>query len=67
MTKKRNIYHKKIKLIEYCSRLAKSGQYKYSSYKEQNFAAISCRCLNQSKNVYEDNINNTFSFSNASR
>ena len=53
--KKKNI-PQKIKLIEYCSRLAKSGQYKYNSDKEQNFAAISCRCLNQSENVYEDEI-----------
>ena len=49
--KKKNLTQK-VKLVEYCSRLAKSGQYKYSPDKEQNFAAISCRCLNQTLNVY---------------
>jgi hypothetical protein len=47
----------KIKLVEYCSRLAKSGQYKYDSNKTQNFAAIGCQCLDDSnvyKNDYED-------------
>ena len=51
--KKKGNLTQKIKLIEYCSRLAKSGQYKYSPDKEQNFAAISCRCLKQNKNEYE--------------
>ena len=39
-------------MIEYCSRLAKTGQYQYNKNKEQNFAANSCRCLDQDKNVY---------------
>ena len=49
--KKKNL-NQKIKLIEYCSRLAKTGQYQYNKNKEQNFAANSCRCLDQDKNVY---------------
>ena len=43
-------------MVEYCSRLAESGQYKYDPNKNQKFAAISCRCLNEKKNQYEDNI-----------
>ena len=42
----------KVKLIEYCSRLAKTGQYKYDPTKNQNFSAISCRCLDDN-NVYK--------------
>ena len=51
--KKKGNLPQKIKLIEYCSRLAKSGQYKYNSDKDQNFAAISCRCLNKNENEYQ--------------
>ena len=51
--KKKNNLPQKIKLIEYCSRLAKSEKYKYNPNKEQNFAAISCRCLDIEKNVYK--------------
>ena len=36
----------KIRLIEYFSRLGKSGKYKYDETKEQKFAAIGCSCLN---------------------
>ena len=43
----------KIKLIEYCSRLAKSGQYKYDPNKNQNFAAIGCKCLDK-ENIYKN-------------
>ena len=43
----------KIKLVEYCSRLAKSGQYKYDPSKNQNFSAISCRCID-GDNVYKN-------------
>lgn len=42
----------KVKLIEYCSRLAKTGQYKYDPTKNQNFSAISCKCLDDN-NVYK--------------
>ena len=59
--KKKNNLLQNIKLIEYCSRLAKSGQYKYNPNIEQNFGAISCRCLKQDENVYlnsEDDIKN---------
>ena len=51
--KKKNL-PQKVKLVEYCSRLAASGQYKYNPTKEQNFAAIGCRCL-ENNNVYKDN------------
>ena len=37
----------KIRLIEYCSRISMSGQYKYDETKEQKFAAIGCSCLNK--------------------
>ena len=42
----------KVKLIEYCSRLAKAGQYKHDPTKNQNFSAISCRCLDDN-NFYK--------------
>ena len=50
--KKKNNLPQKIKLIEYCSRLAQSGQYVYNPNEDQNFAAISCRCLDKNKNIY---------------
>ena len=50
--KKDSSYTKKVRLIEYCSRLAASGQYKYDPLKKQTFASIGCSCLS-SKNVYE--------------
>ena len=46
----------KIKLVEYCSRLSTSGQYKYDPNKEQNFAAIGCRCLFPNSNSYSSNL-----------
>ena len=45
-----------IKLIEYCSRIANFGKYKYDPTKEQNFGAIGCQCLNKDDNLYENNI-----------
>ena len=47
----------KYKLVEYCSRLAESGKYKFDANKEQDFIALSCECLNnnnQYKNSYGD-------------
>ena len=41
------------KLVEYCSRLAMSGKYKFDPNKEQNFIALGCSCLNK-KNEYKD-------------
>ena len=52
--KKKNL-PQKIKLIEYCSRLAKSGKYKYNPDKDQDFAAIGCGCL-EDDNVFKDDI-----------
>ena len=48
-------YKNKVRLIEYCSRLGASGQYKYDANKEQKFAALSCSCLS-SKNEYESSF-----------
>ena len=45
----------KYKLIEYCSRLAQSGKYAFDPYKEQNFIALGCSCLNK-KNLYKDDM-----------
>ena len=53
--KKKNL-PQKIKLIEYCSRIAKSGQYKYDPNKNQNFAALSCRCIKSKENIYKKSI-----------
>ena len=50
-------YKKKIRLIEYCSRLAANGQYKYDPTREQKFAALGCSCINNN-NFYESSISN---------
>lgn len=50
--KKDSSYKNKVRLIEYCSRLAKSGQYKYDATKQQTFAALGCSCINKN-NEYE--------------
>ena len=42
----------KIKLVEYCSRLAESGQYKFDPEKDQQFIALGCSCINKN-NEYE--------------
>ena len=52
--KKKQNLPQKIRLIEYCSRLAKS-KYKYDATKNQNFAALDCSCLN-SNNKYKKSI-----------
>ena len=51
--KKVNNLKPKYKLVEYCSRLADSGKYKFDSNKEQDFIALGCECLNN-KNQYEN-------------
>ena len=48
--KKQNLTQQ-IKLVEYCSRLSKSGKYKFNQNLEQNFSALKCECLND-KNEY---------------
>ena len=45
-------YKNKVRLIEYCSRLAANGQYKYDATKDQKFAALGCECINKS-NFYD--------------
>ena len=45
----------KYKLVEYCSRLAKSGKYKFDANKEQNFIALGCECLNKNNEYKDDN------------
>ena len=54
--KKKQKLPQNIKLVEYCSRLSNSGQYKYDPNKEQNFAAIGCRCLFPNSNSYSLNL-----------
>jgi hypothetical protein len=51
--KKDSSYKNKIRLVEYCSRLANSGQYKYDANKQQTFVALGCGCIS-SKNEYKD-------------
>lgn len=51
--KKKNNLPQKIRLIEYCSRLSKSGQYTYDANKDQNFAALKCPCLRDSNEYYD--------------
>jgi len=53
--KKENNLPQNIRLIEFCSRLSKSGRYKYNPKKEQKFAAIGCGCLN-SRGVYKSSF-----------
>ena len=50
--KKDSSYKNKVRLVEYCSRLAEKGQYKYDANKQQTFAALSCKCLTK-KNEYD--------------
>ena len=50
--KKKKKLSQKFKLIEYCSRLANTEKYGYEPNKDQNFAAISCKCIDNS-NVYK--------------
>ena len=52
--KKKYNLTQEIKLVEYCSRLAKSGQYKYNENIDQKFSAISCECLDQTTNEYKE-------------
>ena len=47
----------KIKLVEYCSRLAGSWQYKFDPEKDQQFIALGCACIkknNEYKSSYDD-------------
>ena len=49
--KKKYNLTQKIRLVEYCSRLGNTGKYKYNQNQQQNFAALTCECLNN-KNEY---------------
>lgn len=53
--KKKNNLPQNIRLIEYCSRLSKYGQYKYNAKKNQKFGAIGCLCLNN-QGLYTNSI-----------
>ena len=53
--KKENNLPQNIRLIEFCSRLSKSGKYKYDPKKNQKFAALGCYCIN-SRNFYRNEI-----------
>ena len=50
---KKNNLTQKIKLIEYCSRLGKTGKYKFNQNQQQTFSALTCECLND-KNEYKN-------------
>ena len=47
MKKKTNNLSPKYKLVEYCSRLGKSGKYAFNPNIEQDFIALSCSCINK--------------------
>ena len=51
---KKNNLSNKVRLIEFCSRLGKNSQYVYDPTKEQNFAALSCDCINANTNMYHN-------------
>ena len=51
-TKKYNL-KTKIRLVEFCSRLAKDSKYKYDANNpDQKFAALSCNCIDSNNNSY---------------
>ena len=51
-TKKYNL-KTKIRLVEFCSRLAKDSKYKYNpDDPDQKFAALSCTCIDSNNNSY---------------
>ena len=54
--KKKKSLPQNIQLVEYCSRLSNSGQYQYDPKRNQNFSAIGCKCLDEKKNIYNDEI-----------
>ena len=51
--KKMNNLTQNYKLVEYCSRLGKSGKYKFNPEIEQSFIALGCSCLDKD-NTYKD-------------
>ena len=53
--KKTNDLSQKFKLVEYCSRLGKSGKYAFNPNTEQDFIALSCSCINKN-NQYESSF-----------
>lgn len=53
--KKQNLRNK-IRLVEFCSRLGKDSEYAFDPNKDQNFAALSCQCINNN-NLYENGSN----------
>ena len=57
--KKKQNLSQNIRLIEFCSRLGKTGQYKYDANKNQNFAALEYSCLNINKFIITLNKNDT--------
>ena len=36
--------------------MSNSGQYQYDPKRNQNFSAIGCKCLDEKKNIYNDEI-----------
>ena len=54
--KKVNNLKQEIHLVEFCSKLGKSGKYKFDEEKSKIFSAISCDCIDK-KNNYVSNVN----------
>ena len=53
--KKTNNLSPKFKLVEFCSRLGKTGKYAFNPNVEQNFIALGCSCINKN-NKYESSV-----------
>jgi len=49
---KKNNLDNKIRFVQYCSRLGRNSDYVYDAGKDQNFAALSCKCINSSNNYH---------------
>ena len=51
-TKKNNLKNK-IRFVQYCSRLGKNSDYAYDAEKDQDYVALSCKCINNSNNYHK--------------
>ena len=43
----------KIRFVQYCSRLGKNSDYAYDAEKDQDYVALSCKCINNSNNYHK--------------
>lgn len=57
--KQKNDLPQKIRLIEFCSRLSYDSSFKYDPNKNQDFAAISCDCLDSNNSYSSDECNHS--------